>query len=131
MVAETSVLDNGLYESIYTEMVAQQRRYHHNSECKAERMPAYADDDYSHFLEKENIKLFSQIKHVEQQVDRMLDHWRNLRAREANKKKERAIKISKGEVVKRRRRTAQGIKRRYLCPVQECGKSYGSDGSLN
>ena len=61
----------------------------------------------------------------------MLTHWRNLRTREATKKKERALKISKGEVVKRRRRTAQGIKRRYLCPVQECGKSYGSDGSLN
>lgn len=41
------------------------------------------------------------------------------------------MKISKGEVVKRRRRTALGIKRRYACPVQECGKSYGSDGSLN
>ena len=41
------------------------------------------------------------------------------------------MKISKGEVIKRRRRTAQGIKRRYLCPVTECGKSYGSDGSLN
>jgi indolepyruvate ferredoxin oxidoreductase len=32
---------------------------------------------------------------------------------------------------KRRRRKALGISRRYGCPVQGCGKSYGSDGSLN
>jgi hypothetical protein len=50
---------------------------------------------------------------------------------ESKKKKERQIKISRGEIEKRRRRKALGISRRYGCPVQDCGKSYGSDGSLN
>ena len=32
---------------------------------------------------------------------------------------------------KRHRRTAQEIHRHYPCPVEECPKSYGSEGSLN
>lgn len=32
---------------------------------------------------------------------------------------------------KRHRRTATEIARHYKCPVDECPKSYGSEGSLN
>lgn len=32
---------------------------------------------------------------------------------------------------KRHRRTATEIARHYKCPVEECPKSYGSEGSLN
>ena len=32
---------------------------------------------------------------------------------------------------KRKRRTANEIERRYKCSVENCGKSYGSKGSLN
>ena len=47
------------------------------------------------------------------------------------KKRQRQVAIQKGEVIKRKRRTAQGIVRKYQCPVEGCRKSYGSDGSLN
>lgn len=32
---------------------------------------------------------------------------------------------------KRHRRTATEIARHYKCPIEECPKSYGSEGSLN
>jgi hypothetical protein len=32
---------------------------------------------------------------------------------------------------KRKRRTAVEIERQHACPIQECEKSYGSEGSLN
>ena len=32
---------------------------------------------------------------------------------------------------KRKRRTAQEIKREHVCPIKDCEKSYGSEGSLN
>ena len=79
----------------------------------------------------QNSCLFDKIKEIESQVDKMHVHWRKLRSIESLKKKQRQERIQKGEVVKRKRRKAKGIQRRYACPVQECGKSYGSDGSLN
>eukprot|EP00826_Nyctotherus_ovalis_P031779 TRINITY_DN2552_c0_g2_i5.p2 TRINITY_DN2552_c0_g2~~TRINITY_DN2552_c0_g2_i5.p2 ORF type:complete len:169 (-),score=31.65 TRINITY_DN2552_c0_g2_i5:134-640(-) len=36
-----------------------------------------------------------------------------------------------GESRKRRRRTADKIQRHYRCPVANCNRSYGSEGSLN
>ena len=35
------------------------------------------------------------------------------------------------DVRKRHRRTADKIQRHYRCPVHNCDKSYGSEGSLN
>jgi len=32
---------------------------------------------------------------------------------------------------KRHRRTANEISRHYVCPIEDCPKSYGSEGSLN
>lgn len=61
----------------------------------------------------------------------MTEHWRHLRSIESKKKKERQLKISRGEIEKRRRRKALKVERRYACPVEQCNKSYGSDGSLN
>lgn len=57
-------------------------------------------------LKSRNESLFDQLKQTESQLDKMNQHWRNLRTKESTKKKERAIKISKGELQKRRRRTA-------------------------
>jgi hypothetical protein len=61
--------------------------------------------------------LFEQVKEVELQIEKMTKHWRSLRQVESKKKKERQIKISKGEIEKRHRRKALGISRRYCCPV--------------
>jgi hypothetical protein len=61
--------------------------------------------------------LFGKIKEVELQIEKMTRHWRSLRQVESKKKKERQIKISKGEIEKRHRRKALGISRRYCCPV--------------
>jgi len=63
------------------------------------------------------------------------------------KKKDEDIENSKGESVvtpppiiqgevftqrqKRHRRTASEIERHYKCPLEQCGKLYGSEGSLN
>jgi len=35
------------------------------------------------------------------------------------------------EKKKRNRRTATEIARHYKCPIEDCPKSYGSEGSLN
>lgn len=37
----------------------------------------------------------------------------------------------KAERKKHNRRTAKEIARQYICPYRNCGKIYGSDGSLN
>ena len=132
LISQNRALDPLLYETIFSEVdkqVAPQGEV--PADVKSEFRVGERGDVAAENLSSANVQLFEQIKEVEQQLERMTQHWRTLRTREASKKKERALKISKGEVVKRRRRTAQGIKRRYLCPVTDCGKSYGSDGSLN
>lgn len=35
------------------------------------------------------------------------------------------------EQKKRMRRTANEIDRHFKCPIESCGKTYGSEGSLN
>lgn len=57
-------------------------------------------------------------------------HGADLKNNETERSQNRMEERS-SEGKKRLRRTANEIARHYICKVDNCGKSYGSEGSLN
>jgi hypothetical protein len=75
--------------------------------------------------------LFGVIKSIDNKIGPLRKELKAYRSQEAAKKRRRQDLIAKGKVTKRTRRGAGDIKRLFKCPIKECGKSYGSEGSLS
>lgn len=72
---------------------------------------------------------------LQQLLNEKQDLGYKLNRLESNKRKHEEVLGMPFEIdnekKKRHRRTATEIARHYKCPIEECNKSYGSEGSLN
>lgn len=95
--------------------------------------------DYNYQFYKEYCRLYFANKALTNRLQQLLNEKQELQFKlnrlESNKRKhEEALGMTfdiAEEKRKRHRRTATEIARHYRCPLEDCPKSYGSEGSLN
>ena len=98
------------------------------------RSNTHQEDGYYHEycrLYLANIALTSQVKELMDEKHQLISRLSKYEVPLPTQDEEMATPSERAEKTKRMRRNADEIERYYKCSVKVCGKSYGSEGSLN